>query len=55
MSAFFIPKENGRTSIDGGMSVWLAGLDGRVIGVTLHTGFAKEICVNFRKKLFIRA
>jgi len=55
LSAFFIRKENGETSIGGGMSVWLAGLDGRVVGVTLHIGFAKEICANFRKKLFIGA
>nr|XP_017228971.1 PREDICTED: uncharacterized protein LOC108204166 [Daucus carota subsp. sativus] len=37
LSAFFIRKENGETSIGGGMSVWLEGLDERVIGVTLHT------------------
>ena len=55
MSEFFIRKENGGTSIGGGMSVWLEGLDERVIGVTLHTGFAKEICVNFRENLFIRS
>ena len=55
MSAFFIPKENGGTSIGGCMSMWLAGLDECVIGVTLHTGFAKEICANFRKKLFFGA
>ena len=50
MSRFFIPKENdGTKNIVGGRSVSLAGCDGRVMCVTLHTRLAKEVCVNFRE------